>query len=104
MSNDTPTPETPIQILRNGQGRFRSDIEELLEKRSLEVVRAVSRVIQDHGTLKKERDEAKAEILHLRAELHALIAEADITDHGDGYIEISRETFNKMRDALNEQP
>jgi hypothetical protein len=53
-------------------------------------------------------DEAKAEILRLRAELQAIVIEAEMTDHGDGYVEVSRETFNRVRELLNaelsEQP
>jgi geranylgeranyl pyrophosphate synthase len=65
--------ETPIQILQNSQGRFRSDVEELFEKRSLEVVRAVSQVIRDHGALKKERDEARELARELRGHLQNLV-------------------------------
>jgi hypothetical protein len=53
-------------------------------------------------------DEAKAEILRLCAELQAIVIEAEMTDHGDGYVEVSRETINKVRELLNaelsEQP
>ena len=52
--------------------------------------------------------QAKPEILRLCVELRALIFEAEMTDHGEGYVEVSRETFNRVRELLNaelsEQP
>lgn len=62
MSN---TPETPIQILQNGQARFVLAIEEILKSRGLEVVRSVRSLIIEISELKRDRDEIAE--LHLKA-------------------------------------
>jgi hypothetical protein len=59
-------------------------------------------------TKRLQKMQAKPEILRLCVELRALIFEAEMTDHGEGYVEVSRETFNRVRELLNaelsEQP
>jgi len=59
--------------------------------------------VEETKLMERELNEAKDEILRLRAELQAIVIEADITDHGDGYVEICRETFNKVRLTLNKE-
>lgn len=95
--SERPTPETPIQILQNGQGRFRSDIEELFEKRSLEVVRAVSQVIKDHTTLKKELDEARE--LHRKALSEREATEKEVDAMLERLLKVERER-DEARDIL----
>ena len=73
--------ETPIQVLQNGQGRFRSEIEELLDKRSREVVHAVRQLIQDHIVLKNERDEARQLAREVRDALTRLRSQMQIADN-----------------------
>jgi len=51
--------ETPMQIIHNGQGRFRAAIEELCDARSKEVMLSCRKLIREKVTLEKQLVEAR---------------------------------------------
>lgn len=50
----TPTSETPLQILQNGQGRFAGEIEQMLQKRCTEVSFAVRALVNEKAQLERQ--------------------------------------------------
>lgn len=63
------TPETPLQILQNGQGRFcmelekiNMELEKIIEARNAEVLKSVRNLRRQRAELERERDEARREL------------------------------------------
>lgn len=67
--SDTPTPETPIQVLQSGQGRFCCELEKIIEARNAEVLKSVKNLRQQRAELERERDEARRDLV-ASEELH----------------------------------
>ena len=65
------TPETPLQIIQNGQGRFCSELEKIIEARNAEVLKSVLNLRRQRAELERERDEAREELARVRKELAA---------------------------------
>lgn len=97
--NDTDiVEETPVQIILNRQSRFRTEIEDILEKRSMEVYRAVKDLTHEIRSLKEQRNELRDVLEELS--LYLSVGMGDETTTAKQYKERILEGIKMLTDPL----
>lgn len=97
--NDTDiVEETPVQIILNRQAGFRTEIEDILEKRSMEIYRAVKDLTREICSLKEQRNELRDVLEELS--LYLSVGMGDETTTAKQYKERILEGIKMLTDPL----